>query len=155
MVTVFEDEFSSAQTEMISLAFSFANDHVSDTSVHVSDVFVWFYIWEGSCSGNAFYTVDGSVRSSDELLAGGESGDQVFALLHSLAREARRIELACKEFSRPVPVEGYLRHRVNSRSLDAQYSYEEVRDDEEDPLRRGKLADWKRAIQDELGAEIN
>jgi len=142
-MTVFEDVFSDAQTEMVSMALRYANGEVSD-------VFIQFTIQGNMCGVGLFYVKDAKVVRLEDRPVAHASYEIRRSLVSQMTDEVHRISLACAEANRPVPVEGYLHYRVAPNSLDARHSYDEIHDDDEDPVRSQRFFAWQREVQQEL-----
>jgi len=142
-MAVFEDVFSEAQTEMIALALSCAGGAVSD-------VYLQFTIDGNMCSSAVFYVRDAKAVTLQDLPSTDWSYEDKRALVSQIIDQVHRISVACAEANRPVPVEGYLHYRVAPNSLDARYSYDEIPDDDEDPVRSRRFFAWQREVQQEL-----
>jgi len=143
-MAVFEDVFSDAQSEMVSVAVEYSGGQASD-------IFIYFSRQGGIHTAQVRYVQQGKVVNSKDLAGVDTSPSRQMAVLRHMVAQVSRIEAAGKEFGRDAPTEGYLHYRVTTGSLDARYSNSDIPPGE-DPHWDDKVAAWMAAVQKELDA---
>lgn len=112
----FEDEFMNLQSELISLC-------LEATGKKVDKVYAYASIEEKSKTFNAFFDVDGEVKTLNQL---GLSNSIIIQLLKLGTGDLEKIKSVCKSFNKPVPTEIKMYYDVNTGKYNADYKYNEV-----------------------------
>ena len=142
-MAVFEDVFSEAQTGMVQAAFDYA-------AGQADDIYIYFSMLGGSYGADTFFAKDGRVYHTHKLPGVDVSEARQDILLDVYQESLEAIRAACKEFGRPMPMEGYLHYHVGG-GLDARYSYEDTPVDE-NAVYGEELEAWMVAVQAEFDA---
>ncbi len=137
---MFEEAFSSAQTEMVRIASEYS-------SGQAEGIYVYFSFLGGIGHVDTFFVKDGKtyyrhLPGIDTSLA------RQNALLRSFLDALNSIRMACKKYERQLPKEGFLHYEV-SGSHDARYSYEDIPEGVYPPWDE-RLETWRQAVQTEL-----
>jgi len=112
----FEDEFMDLQSELISLC-------LEATEKKVDKVYAYVSIEEKSKMFNAFFDVNGEVKTLNQL---GLSNSIINQLLKLGTGDLEKIKSVCKRFNKPVPTEIKMYYDVNTGKYNADYKYNEV-----------------------------
>jgi hypothetical protein len=112
----FEDEFMDLQSELISLC-------LEATDKKVDKIYAYVSIEEKSKMFNAFFDVNGEVKTLNQL---GLSNSIINQLLKLGTGDLEKIKSVCKLFNNPVPTEIKMYYDVNTGKYNADYKYNEV-----------------------------
>lgn len=119
MSKVFEDEFMDVQTGLISLCLEVTEDAVAK----VDKVYAYCYNNKYSVMFNAFFVVNGQVKTLDKLDI---PDDLAFEFLGYGIEDLESLQKICEKYNKPVPVEMKLYYDVTTGKFNADYKYEEV-----------------------------
>ncbi len=112
----FEDEFMDLQSELISLC-------LEATEKKVDKVYAYVSIEEKSKMFNAFFEVNGEIKTLNQL---GLSNSLINQFLKLGTGDLEKIRSVCKSFKKPVPTEIKMYYDVKTGKYNADYQYNEV-----------------------------
>ena len=112
----FEDEFMDLQTQLISLCLEVVEGKADKVYAYAS-------IEEKSQSFNAFFEIDGEVKSISDLDISEDLMDQCLLLGID---DLMKIRELCERHNRERPTEIRMHYNVKNGEFDADYEYEEV-----------------------------
>ena len=95
MDRVFEDEFMDAQSRIISLCVEFAGNRTDK-------VYAYGSIEESSISFNAFFKIDGQIKTTNNIAA---DPDAIWDFLDLGEADLEKIRQICIHYEKPVPTE--------------------------------------------------
>lgn len=116
MSNQFEDEFMDLQADLINLC-------LEATEKKVNKVYAYVSIEEKSKMFNAFFDVNGEVKTLNQL---GLSNSLINQLLKLGTGDLEKIKSVCKSFNKPIPTEIKMYYDVNTGKYSADYKYNEV-----------------------------
>lgn len=122
MAKVFEDEFTKAQIDMVSICFEYANYDAEKIYIYGS--------WEnGVLFCDYFFKASGKVLQRHHLnqITGKNydvSRERQSDCLDILFEDMEQIKKACQEFERPMPTQIKLIYDVTSKKMQSEYQYE-------------------------------
>lgn len=116
MGKIFEDSFMDFQSGLISLCLEVAEQEVDK-------VFAYCSIEKNSIMFNAFFEVNGEIKTLDEL---GLNGELIMQFLKLGTSDLIEVKNICISNSMPVPTEMKMYYDVKTGKFDAKYKYEEV-----------------------------
>lgn len=116
MGKVFEDEFMEVQTGLISLCLEL-------TEEKVDKIFAYGSNEKKTASFNAFFEVDGRIKTTNQLDIPGELIDQFLKIGTGDVMKLRAIGA---KYNRPVPTELKLYYDVRTGKFRSEYKYEEI-----------------------------
>lgn len=116
MSKVFEDEFMDLQTGLISLCLEL-------TGGAVDKVFAYCSNEKKSTAFNAFFEVDGTIKTTNQLNLPRELIRQ---FLKIGTGDVMKLDAIGEKHTRPVPTELKLYYDVRTRKFRSEYKYEEV-----------------------------
>ena len=93
----FEDEFMDAQSQIISLCVEFA--------------------------GNAFFKIDGQIKTTNNIAA---DTDSIWDFLDLGESDLEKIKQICIHYGKPVPTELKMIYDCKSGKIDTKYKYESI-----------------------------
>ena len=102
----FEDEFMDAQSQIISLCVEFAGNRADK-------VYAYGSIEESSISFNAFFKIDGQIKTTNNIAA---DTDSIWDFL----------DLGELHYEKPVPTELRMIYDCKSGKIDTEYKYESI-----------------------------
>ena len=91
----FEDEFMDAQSQIISLCVEFAGNRADK-------VYAYGSIEESSISFNAFFKIDGQIKTTNNIAA---DTDSIWDFLDLGESDLEKIKQICIHYGKPVPTE--------------------------------------------------
>ena len=103
----FEDEFMDAQSQIISLCVEFAGNRADK-------VYAYGSIEESSISFNAFFKIDGQIKTTNNIVA---DTDSIWDFLDLGESDLEKIKQICIHYGKPVPTDG---------KIDTKYKYESI-----------------------------
>ena len=112
----FEDEFMDLQSEFISLCLEV-------TKKRVDKIYAYVSIEEKSKMFNAFFEVNGEIKTLNQL---GINNVLMMQFLKLGTGDLDKMKLVCNEYNMRVPTELKMYYDVNSGKYNADYKYEEV-----------------------------
>jgi hypothetical protein len=112
----FEDEFMDLQSKLISLCLE-----VTDSKIDV--VFAYASIEERSKMFNAFFKVNGDIKTLNQL---GLSKSIINQFLILGIGDLEKIRSICKSYNKPTPTEIKMHYDVKTGKYNADYKYNEV-----------------------------
>jgi hypothetical protein len=136
----FEDLFTEFQADMVSVCLEYVNDIAEKIYIYVS--------CEGKLiAADFFFRIDGSIRRRHALNENSVerydvSEERQYAVLEMLTDDVKKIKKLCEESDKPMPAEFKLIYDVQSRSLDASYQYESMRNRFPDKTPLTILDEW-------------
>ena len=112
----FEDEFMDLQSEFISLC-------IEVTEGKVDRVYAYASIEEKSKMFNAFFSVDGEIKTLNQL---GLNNSLITQFLKLGTADLEKITSVCRKYNKPAPTEIKMYYDVNSGKYNAEYKYTKV-----------------------------
>ncbi len=143
-MSTFEDEFSEAQSDLISITLEYS-------SKRADDIYLLFSFVGGLMHVDTFFTQANRAFHRNELPGIDTSEKRENVLFKYWNDGLNAIYDACKKYGRPLPMEGYLHYRVGG-ALDARYSYEDIGPDDDLPW-DDHLEAWRASVQQSLDAQ--
>ena len=116
MDRVFEDEFMDAQSRIISLCVEFAGNRTDK-------VYAYGSIEESSISFNAFFKIDGQIKTTNNIAA---DPDAIWDFLDLGEADLEKIRQICIHYEKPVPTELRMIYDCKSGKIDTEYKYESI-----------------------------
>ena len=113
MDRVFEDEFMDAQSRIISLCVEFAGNRTDK-------VYAYGSIEESSISFNAFFKIDGQIKTTNNIAA---DPDAIWDFLDLGEADLEKIRQICIHYEKPVPTELRMIYDCKSGKIDTEYKY--------------------------------
>ena len=95
MDRVFEDEFMEAQSRIVALCVEFAGNRADK-------VYAYGSIEESSISFNAFFNIDGQIKTTNNIAA---DPDAIWDFLDLGESDLEKIRQICIHYGKPVPTE--------------------------------------------------
>ena len=117
MDRVFEDEFMEAQSRIISLCVEFAGNRTDK-------VYAYGSIEESSISFNAFFKIDGQIKTTNNIAA---DPDAIWDFLDLGESDLEKIRQICIHYGKPVPTELKMIYDCKSGKMDTAYKMEEIK----------------------------
>lgn len=112
----FEDDFMELQSEFISLCLEVAEQEVNE-------VYAYCSIEKKSTMFNAFFTIDGEIKTLNQL---GINNNLIMQFLKMGTRDLEKIKEVCNNYNMPIPTEIKMYYDTNTRKYDAECRYDEV-----------------------------
>ena len=112
----FEDEFLEVQTQIISLCVEFAENKADK-------VYAYGSIEENSISFNAFFNIDGKIKTTNQIVT---DTDMIWDFLDLGQSDLEKLIKICAHHERPVPTELKMIYDCKSGTIDAKYKYESI-----------------------------
>ena len=116
MGKVFEDEFMDIQAHIISLCLEFARNEADK-------VYVLGSIEESSISFNAFFEIQGELKTTNKIVS---DTDVVWDFLDLGEADLEKMQEICTRYGRPVPTEVKVVYDCGSGKFDTKYQYESI-----------------------------
>ena len=123
MDRVFEDEFMEAQSRIIALCVEFAGNRADK-------VYAYGSIEESSISFNAFFNIDGQIKTTNNIAA---DPDAIWDFLDLGEADLVKIRQICIHYEKPVPTELKMIYdcksgKIDTESgkIDTEYKYESI-----------------------------
>lgn len=116
MGKVFEDEFMDIQVQMIALCLEFVGNEADK-------IYVYGSIEENSISFNAFFEIQGELKTTNKIVS---DTDAVWEFLELGESDLEKMQEACKRYEKPVPTEVKLVYDCDSGKFDTKYQYESI-----------------------------
>ncbi len=116
MNKVFEDDFLDVQSRIIALCVEFA-DNKADK------VYAYGSIEENSISFNAFFNIDGEIKTTNQIAA---DTDAIWDFLELGESNLEKLKQICAHHERPVPTELKMIYDCKSGTIDTKYKYESI-----------------------------
>ena len=113
MDRVFEDEFMDAQSRIISLCVEFAGNRTDK-------VYAYGSIEESSISFNAFFKIDGQIKTTNNIAA---DPDAIWDFLDLGEADLEKIRQICIHYEKPVPTELRMIYDCKSGKIDTEYKH--------------------------------
>lgn len=112
----FEDKFMDLQSEFISLCLEV-------TEKRVDKIYAYVSIEEKSKMFNAFFEVNGEIKTLNQL---GINSVLIMQFLKLGTGDLDKIKALCNEYNMRIPTELKMYYDINSGKYNAEYQYEEV-----------------------------
>jgi len=132
MSKVFEDAFSDVQSGLISLCLEAVDENAEK-------VYAYCSIEEKSRTFNAFFCVNGEIKTLDEIT---DNVALIRQFLEFGTGDLLEIKRVCKEHDRPVPTEIKMVYDVQSGHFEANYQYVPVCDGDMDKSSYDVFMEW-------------
>ncbi len=116
MDRVFEDEFMEAQSRIVALCVEFAGNRADK-------VYAYGSIEESSISFNAFFNIDGQIKTTNNIAA---DPDAIWDFLDLGESDLEKIRQICIHYGKPVPTELRMIYDCKSGKIDTEYKYESI-----------------------------
>ena len=116
MDRVFEDEFMEAQSRIIALCVEFAGNRADK-------VYAYGSIEESSISFNAFFKIDGQIKTTNNIAA---DTDSIWDFLDLGESDLEKIKQICIHYGKPVPTELKMIYDCKCGKIDTKYKYESI-----------------------------
>ena len=116
MDRVFEDEFMEAQSRIVALCVEFAGNRADK-------VYAYGSIEESSISFNAFFNIDGKIKTTNNIAA---DPDAIWDFLDIGESDLEKIRQICIHYGKPVPTELKIIYDCKSGKIDTKYKYESI-----------------------------
>ena len=117
MSKLFEDEFMDLQSGLISLCIEVVEQK------KINKIYAYCSNEKYSKMFNAFFEVDGEIKTLDEL---GIPSGLTFQFLKTGTGDLTKLDTMCAKYNMPSPTEMKLYYDVETGKYDAKYKYEEV-----------------------------
>lgn len=125
MITGFEDAFTKAQAEYISLCVEFAQIAKIDVDV----VYGFIYQVPGMKTFNAFFREGEKIKSIDDI-GSEESIDRFFDLGYE---DVTKLIEVCDRYEHKCPSQIKMIYNTKTKAFDAEYTYDDSISDDVDP----------------------
>lgn len=116
MAKIFEDEFMDIQSQIISLCLEFVGSRASK-------VYAYGSIEENSISFNAFFDIDGQIKTTNDIVS---NTDAIWEFLDLGELDLEKIKELCETYKRVIPTELKMIYDCVSGKFDSQYKYESI-----------------------------
>ncbi len=116
MGRVFEDEFMEAQSRIISLCVEFAGNKADK-------VYAYGSIEESSISFNAFFNIDGRIKTTNNIAT---NPDTIWDFLDLGEADLEKIRQICIHYEKPIPTELKMIYDCKNGKIDTKYKYESI-----------------------------
>ena len=116
MGRVFEDEFMEAQSRIISLCVEFAGNKADK-------VYAYGSIEESSISFNAFFNIDGRIKTTNNIAT---NPDTIWDFLDLGEADLEKIRQICIHYEKPIPTELKMIYDCTNGKIDTKYKYESI-----------------------------
>lgn len=116
MEKLFEDEFMDVQSEFVSLCLEVAEQEVDK-------VYIYCSIEKKSKMFNAFFDINGQIRTLNQL---GINDALIMQFLELGTHDLEKIENVCRTYNKPIPTEMKMYYNARTGKYNAQYQYVEV-----------------------------
>ncbi len=122
MLNGFEEAFMDAQASSVSLCMEL----LEDTNIDFDKVYIYMHTNEYSYFFNTFFEKDRKIYSLLDLF----DVETAREFLYCGTEDVINIRRVCGEYEANCPYEMKLIYNVKSRSFDADYKYEDIREDD-------------------------
>ena len=112
----FEDEFLEVQTQIISLCIEFAENRADK-------IYAYGSIEEHSLSFNAFFNIDGKIKTTNQIVT---DTDAIWDFLDLGQSDLEKLKQICAHHEKSVPTELKMIYDCKSGTMDAKYKYESI-----------------------------
>lgn len=112
----FEDEFLEVQTQIISLCVEFAENRADK-------IYAYGSIEEHSLSFNAFFNIDGKIKTTNQIVT---DTDAIWDFLDLGQSDLEKFNPICTRYGKPVPTELKMIYDCKSGKIDTKYRYESI-----------------------------
>lgn len=112
----FEDEFLEVQAQIISLCVEFAENKADK-------VYAYGSIEEHSISFNAFFNIDGKIKTTNQIVT---DTDMIWDFLDLGQSDLEKLIKICTRYGKSVPTELKMIYDCKSGKIDAKYQYESI-----------------------------
>lgn len=112
----FEDEFLEVQTQIISLCIEFAENRADK-------IYAYGSIEEHSLSFNAFFNIDGKIKTTNQIVT---DTDAIWDFLDLGQSDLEKLIKICTRYGKPVPTELKMIYDCKSGTIDTKYQYESI-----------------------------
>lgn len=112
----FEDEFLEVQTQIISLCIEFAENRADK-------IYAYGSIEEHSLSFNAFFYIDGKIKTTNQIVT---DTDMIWDFLDLGQSDLEKLIKICTRYGKPVPTELKMIYDCKSGKIDTKYRYESI-----------------------------
>lgn len=112
----FEDEFMELQSDFVSLCLEVAEQKVNK-------IYIYCSIEKRSRMFNAFFEIDGKIKTLNQL---GVNNVLIMQFLKLGTSDLEKVKNVCINYNMPIPTEMKIYYNVETGKYDAQYKYEEV-----------------------------
>lgn len=116
MSKIYEDEFMEIQSGLISLCLELVSNKVDR-------VYAYCSVEEKSISFNAFFEINGNIKTIDKL---GINSDTMWEFLDLGVSDLIKLKEICNRYKQPIPTEMKLTYDKKAGKLDAKYKYETI-----------------------------
>lgn len=116
MSKVFEDEFMDIQSQIIFLCLGLVEDKASK-------IYAYGSIEENSISFNAFFDIDGQIKTTNNIVS---NIDAIWEFLDLGESDLKKIREICKNHKQISPTELKMIYDCASGEFDSQYKYEQI-----------------------------
>ena len=137
----FEDEFMDLQSELISLC-------LEATERKIDNIYAYASIEEKSKMFNAFFKVDGKIKTLNQLKL---DTSLISRFLKSGTSDLEKIISTCKSFNKPVPTEIKMYYDVATGKFNADYKYNEVCSSKTGVAAGEIFMDWLSQVKEKNG----
>lgn len=145
MEKVFEDYFSEAQANMVSIVLDVVSKQADKLFIYAScehNIYSFNFFVE---INNKYYFVH-QLNKSDNNFAYNISDEIVFLALKDGVEEIKYIEDACIKFNREMPTEMKMIYDVKTGKFNANYQYDFVYTDKEDLISMDIFNQWFKEV---------
>ena len=112
----FEDEFLEVQAQIISLCVEFAENKADK-------VYAYGSIEGNSISFNAFFNIDGKIKTTNQIVT---DTDMIWDFLDLGQSDLEKLIKICTCYGKPVPTELKMIYDCKSGKMDTKYQYESI-----------------------------
>lgn len=112
----FEDEFMELQADFVSLCLEISEQKVNK-------IYIYCSIEKKSEMFNAFFEIDGKVKTLNQL---GVSNALIMQFLKLGTSDLEKVKSVCVKHNMPVPTEMKMLYDAETGKYNAQYKYEEI-----------------------------
>lgn len=116
MAKVFEDEFMDIQSQIISLCLELVGSKASK-------IYAYGSIEENSISFNAFFDIDGQIKTTNNIVS---NTDTIWDFLDLGESDLEKIKEICNKHKQIPPTELKMVYDCVSGKFDSQYKYEPI-----------------------------
>ncbi len=141
----FESLLADVQSEMIAAALEYADGAASD-------IYVFCSAEKGALYFDVFFVADGAVVESHKLPGIDTSIPRQKALIRYGGDQLDRLFEFGRETGQPIPTQIKMHYSVDTKSLDADFAYENLYSDHPNLHTTDLFAEWQREVQESLSA---
>ena len=116
MSKIYEDEFMEIQSGIISLCLELVENKADM-------VYAYGSIEEKSTSFNAFFEINGEIRTLNELNI---ETNLIWEFMDLGISDLKKLRELCKSYDQPAPTELKMIYDVDTGKYDADYQYDEI-----------------------------